>query len=282
MSINKLKQRMDSGKIVVAPGAFDPLSALLIRNAGFDAVYVSGASSSYTQLGMPDLGFLGMEDMVRQVDRINAAVDLPLICDGDNGYGNEVNVFQTARLFRRAGADAIQIEDQVSPKRCGHLTGKEVTDPEDMVLKIRAAKKAAPDLLVIARTDALTILGIDEAIERANLYMKEGADIAFVESPLSMEDLERVGKEVRGKKLANMVEGGNTPLIEAKELERLGFSIVIYPGACVRASVRAMENVLGELREKGTTREFLPNMADFRHIQKLLGSEDLLRKVDKI
>ena len=282
MSVNRLKQLMKSGRIITAPGAFDPLSALLIRNAGFDAIYVSGASSSYTQLGMPDLGFLGMEDMIRQVDRIDAAVSLPLICDADNGYGNEVNVFQTARLFRRAGADAIQIEDQVSPKRCGHLKGKEVTDPEDMVLKIRAARKAADDILVIARTDALTVMGIDEAIERANLYLREGADIAFVESPLSFEDLERIGREVKGPKLANMVEGGNTPLVSSDELQKLGFSIVIYPGACVRASVRAMEEVLGELKVKGTTREYLPNMADFRHIQKILGAEDLLREVEKI
>ncbi len=280
MSINRLKELINSGKIVIAPGTFDPLSAILIKNAGFKAAYVSGASSSYTQLGLPDLGFLGMEDMVRQVDRIRASVNLALICDADNGYGNEVNVFQTARFYSRAGADAIQIEDQITPKRCGHLKGKEVTDPEEMVLKIKAAKRAAPDMMLIARTDALTILGIDEAIERANRYISEGADIAFVESPLSLDDLERIGREVKGYKLANMVEGGNTPLLPAEDLQKLGFSVVIYPGACVRASVRAMENVLRELMEKGTTKGFLPNMADFRQIQKILGAEDLLREID--
>ncbi len=281
MEENRISELLKSGRIITAPGVFDPLSAILVRNAGFQAAYVSGASASYTQLGLPDLGFLGMLDLVRQVDRISASVDIPLICDGDNGYGNEVNVFQTARMFRRAGADAIQLEDQVSPKRCGHLTGKEVTETKDMVMKLKAAKKAAPDLFLIARTDALTVLGIDEAIERANLYLEEGADMAFVESPLSIDDLKRIGKEVNGPTMANMVEGGNTPLIPAQELHSLGFSVVIYPGACVRASVKAMEGVLAELMQKGTTRDSLEKMADFRKIQEILGAEDLLRKVDK-
>ncbi len=280
MKGNRISELLESGGIITAPGVFDPLSAILVQNAGFKAAYVSGASSSYTQLGLPDLGFLGMLDLAAQVSRISASVEIPLICDADNGYGNEVNAFQTARMFQRAGADAIQLEDQVSPKRCGHLTGKEVTDPEDMVLKLKAARKAAPDMMLIARTDALTVLGIEEAIGRANLYLEEGADVAFVESPLSIDDLKRIGKEVKGPKLANMVEGGNTPLLTSDELQALGYSIVIYPGACVRASVKAMENVLSELRQNGTTRDFLKNMADFREIQEILGAEDLLRKVD--
>lgn len=193
----KLRKRLKATPILVAPGVYDSLSALLVERAGFEAAYVSGASISYTSLGLPDLGFVGLEDVSRVVERISKVVSLPLIVDADTGYGNDLNVRRTVKVLEAAGADAVQLEDQVFPKKCGHLEGKEVVEEREMLMKIRAAVVARRDALIVARTDALTVLGVEEAVRRANLYLEAGADVAFVESPRTLEELSVIGRSVR-------------------------------------------------------------------------------------
>lgn len=273
----KLRKRLKEGKILVAPGVFDPLSALLVKLFGFSAAYVGGASTSYSFLGMPDLGFVGAETMSSQISRIRNVIDLPLICDADTGYGNEVNVTYSVKLFEKMGANAIQIEDQLYPKRCGHLRGKEVISPEDMEVKVRAAIRARKDAIIVARTDALSVNGLEDAVERANRYVDAGADIAFVESPETIQHLEYIGKNVRGLKMANMVEGGKTPLINSSTLEEMGFNLVIYPGGAIRSSAKAISSMLSVLKREGTTKSFLDSMVSFTELQKILGTDEILK-----
>ena len=263
--------------IVIAPGAYDAISAIMIEKAGFRSIYVGGASTSYSTLGKPDLGFVGLEGMTRQISRIHDVSQLPLICDADTGYGNELNVAFTVRAYEAAGASAIQIEDQVTPKRCGHLSGKEVIPPEEMEIKVKAAVRARRNALIIARTDALAINGIGDAIERANRYLEAGADLAFVESPRTREELHQIGREVKGLKMANMVEGGKTPLTPARDLMEMGFSLVIYPGAPIRAALMGIQRMLGTLLREGSTAGYLENMVDFGSLQKILGTEEILK-----
>lgn len=273
----QLRELFGTGKILVAPGAYDALSALLIERSGFNAIYVGGASTSYTSIGRPDLGFIGMEGMASQISRIRNSVELPLICDADTGYGNEVNVAYTVRLFERSGAGAIQIEDQVSPKRCGHLSGKEVTDPSEMEIKIRAAVETRKEAMIIARTDSLAINGKEDAVERANRYLEAGADMVFVESPRTVDDLRYIGRNVKGLKMANMVEGGRTPMVKASELQEMGFNLVIYPGAAVRAATMAVMSMLDTLKSEGSTASYLGNMVEFTALQDILGTDDILK-----
>ena len=275
--VSRLKDMLLEKEIIVAPGAYDAISALLIEKAGFRAIYVGGASTSYSTLGKPDLGFVGLEGMVNQIARIRDVTSVPLICDADTGYGNELNVAFTVRSFETAGASAIQIEDQVSPKRCGHLSGKEVIPAQEMEIKIRAAVRSRKDALIIARTDALAVNGINDAIERANLYLDAGADMAFVESPRTEDDLRMIGREVHGMKMANMVEGGRTPLTPSKKLQDMGFNLVIYPGAPIRAALMGIRRMLDFLKEAGSTTPFLENMVDFSSLQKILGTEEIMR-----
>lgn len=272
----KLKQLLHGERIVIAPGAYDGVSAIMIEKSGFESIYIGGASTSYSTLGKPDLGFVGLEGMVSQISRIRGVTKLPLICDADTGYGNEVNVAHTVRSFEVAGASAIQIEDQVTPKRCGHLSGKDVIPRGEMEIKIKAALDSRRKSLIIARTDALSVNGIDDAIDRANAYLEIGADMVFVESPGSLDDLRKIGREVKGLKMANMVEGGRTPLVPAAKLKEMGFNLVIYPGAPIRAALKGVERMLQTLKSNGTTEPYLNNMVDFTTLQNILGIEKIL------
>jgi 2-methylisocitrate lyase-like PEP mutase family enzyme len=231
-----LLQRLQAGPSVLAPGAYDALSALLIEQAGFEAIYISGASVAYTQLGRPDIGLVSFDHLADVVARIRERVALPIVVDADTGFGNALNVQRTVRVLERFGANAIQIEDQDFPKRCGHLAGKKLIPADEMVGKIRAACDARNEAAIIARTDAIAVEGFEAALDRASAYVEAGADIVFVEAPRSVEEMRRV-VEVLGARaplVANMVEGGVTPILSLNELDDLGFRLAISPGAMVR------------------------------------------------
>jgi 2-methylisocitrate lyase-like PEP mutase family enzyme len=240
---------------VLAPGAANALAARIVADCGFDTLYVSGAGIANWSLGVPDLGLTTMTDVLGEVARICDAVDIPVIADADTGYGNPLNVRRTVHEFERAGVAAIQLEDQVDPKRCGHFDGKDVIPDADMVAKLRAAVDARrdPDLVIIARTDARAVEGLDRAIERAAAYVEAGADAIFVEAPVDFAELARIGREIPGLLVANMVEGGHTPIVERAELGRLGFDLVLYANLGARAAMQAMHEVLTALRTEGSS-----------------------------
>ena len=273
-----LRKRFSESKILVAPGAYDAFTAKLIESSGFESVYLSGAGVSYTLLGQPDTGQVTQTQMVEKVGTVANAIGIPLIADGDTGYGNAVNVMETVRRYEHAGAAAIQLEDQQFPKRCGHLSGKELIPADEMVGKIRAAidARASDEFLIIARTDALGVAGLEEAILRGKKYVDAGADMLFVESPNSMEELKTVADEFSEIPLmANMVEGGVTPLLSADELESMGYSLVIYPNSLTRRFARAGLDLLADLHGNGTTRARLDKMMPFQELNAMLGLEDL-------
>ena len=272
-----LKNYIAAPEILVIPGVHDPLCARIAKKAGFKAVFLSGYASSAALLGAPDAGLLTLTEMVDCARRIVEAVDLPLFADGDTGHGGAVNVARTMRLFERAGAAAIFFEDQVSPKRCGHMTGKQVVPPAEMVVRIRAAVDARvdPDLTIMARTDALAVNGIDDAIERMHLYLEAGADMAFVEAPQSIEQMQRVLTALPVPQMANMVPGGRTPILPAKELERLGFACVAYPTALTYTIARAARDLLEHLQRTGTTRGIEDRMMQFDEFNELVGLPEL-------
>lgn len=273
-----LRKRFSESKILVAPGAYDAFTAKLIESSGFESVYLSGAGVSYTLLGQPDTGQVTQTQMVEKVGTVANATGIPLIADGDTGYGNAVNVMETVRRYEHAGAAAIQLEDQQFPKRCGHLSGKELIPADEMVGKIRAAiyARASDEFLIIARTDALGVTGMHEAILRGKKYVDAGADMLFVESPNSMEELKTVADEFSEIPLmANMVEGGVTPLLSADELESMGYSLVIYPNSLTRRFARAGLDLLADLHGNGTTRARLDKMMPFQELNAMLGIEDL-------
>jgi 2-methylisocitrate lyase-like PEP mutase family enzyme len=236
--------------MIVAPGAYDGIGARMVEEAGFPAVYMTGAGVSAAR-GFPDYGLLTMGEMVESARIIARSVGIPLVADADTGYGNELNVTRTVREFEAAGAAAIHIEDQVSPKRCGHLDGKEVTSREDFILKIRAAAAARrdQDFVIIARTDARAVLGFDEAIARAKAALEAGADMAFVEAPQTMDELAAVPRLVAGPCLLNVVPGGKTPAIGMKEARNLGFKLAILPGLLLGAAVIGGDRALQTLKE---------------------------------
>jgi 2-methylisocitrate lyase-like PEP mutase family enzyme len=279
--MTSLKHRLDQGA-VLAPGVFDALSALLAAEAGFEAIYLSGASIAYTQLGRPDVGLVTATQVADVVARVRDRVALPLIVDIDTGFGNALNVKQTVRQFERLGANALQIEDQTSPKRCGHLQGKELVSAEEMAGKVRAAvdARSRDDTLIIARTDAIAVEGLGRALERAALYRDAGADILFIEAPQSLEDMARIGRSfgVGVHLLANMVEGGRTPMRNLGQLSGLGFRLVITPGALVRAFASMAREFLGQLRANGSTVMNRERMLDFTQINALLELPDLLEE----
>jgi 2,3-dimethylmalate lyase len=251
----RLRHLVATAAPVLAPGAPNALSARIVADCGFDVVYASGAGIANWALGVPDLGLTSMQEVVTEVARICDAVDVPVIADADAGYGNALNVYRTVRELERAGVAAIQLEDQVDPKRCGHFEGKQVIDDTEMVGKLHAALDARrdPDLMIIARTDARAVEGIDRAIERGCAYHDAGADAVFVEAPLGLGELARVGAEVPGPLVANIVEGGKTPIVGRAELDRLGYAIVIYANLAARAAMYAMREVLDELRARGSS-----------------------------
>jgi 2-methylisocitrate lyase-like PEP mutase family enzyme len=270
-----------AGPAFIAPGCYDALTALLVERAGFGCAYVSGASIAFTRLGRPDIGLTTLTEVAETVACMRERVDLPLIADGDNGFGNALNVQRTVRLLERMGASAIQLEDQTLPKRCGHLDGKTLVGTAEMLGKIRAAQdaRADADTVIIARTDAVAVDGFEAGLERAHAYAAAGADVLFVEALQSEEQFARAGRELgaRVPLLANMVEGGRSPLLSLDELDRLGFRLAIFPGAMVRVVARAGQDYLATLRRDGTTRQMLDRMLDFHGINELIGTDVMLR-----
>lgn len=248
----KFSAMLKSGKMIVAPGAIDCITGKLIDQAGFEAAYMTGAGTSAT-LGYPDYGLITMSEMVGNAARIANSISIPLISDSDTGFGNELNVFRTVQEFERAGVAAIHIEDQVFPKKCGHLDGKELVSREDFVAKIRAAAaaKRTPDFTVIARTDARAVAGFDEAIARAQLALANGADAVFVEAPQTMEEVEKVPKLIEGPCLLNMVRGGKTPEIPLADAERMGYAISILPGLLLGNIIAICDQTLAEVKRTG-------------------------------
>jgi carboxyvinyl-carboxyphosphonate phosphorylmutase len=259
--------------IIVAPGAYDALSARLIQMAGFDVVYMTGSGATTSLIGDPDIGLLTLTEMAGQAARICGAVSLPVVADADTGYGGLLNVRRTIHEYERAGVAALHLEDQVFPKRCGHFEGKAVIPMDEMVAKIRAACAARtdPNLVIIARTDALAVEGLDAALERARAYEAAGADMLFVEAPRSVDELRTIGRSFRVPLLANMVEGGSTPLLAASELEALGFKLVIYANALTRAAAKAMQEMLAYLQHHGTTRGAEDRMIGFQERNTITG-----------
>lgn len=247
-----LRAHLDSKKMLVAPGAIDAITAREIERAGFPAVYMTGAGTSMS-LGYPDYGLVTMTEMVANAARIANAISVPLISDADTGYGNELNVFRTVQEFERAGVAGIHIEDQVFPKRCGHLDSKEVTSVEDYIAKIRAAAAArrTKDFIIIARTDSRAVLGFDEAISRARLALANGADVVFVEAPQSLEEVASIPKLVGGPCLLNMVRGGKTPDIALADAAAMGFAISIMPGLLLQGIIAACEDILEAVKREG-------------------------------
>lgn len=282
MTENTLRARLSRPPILIAPGVYDPLTALIAEQAGFEALYVSGAAIAYTRLGRPDIGLVSLSEVVDTVSLIRDRVGAYLVVDADTGYGNALNVERTVRLLERAGANAIQLEDQDFPKRCGHLDDKALISAQEMAGKIKAAvdARASRGTLIIARTDAVAVEGFDRAIGRAQLYREAGADMLFIEAPRQAEELARiaglVGKGV--PLMANMVEGGKTPIVPAHELQELGFAFVIFPGGIVRALAKSSAEFYGSLKANGTTDAFRARMFDFDALNKLIGTPDMLER----
>ncbi len=276
---DSLRARLAQKPIVVAPGVYDAFTALVAEQAGFKTLYVSGAAIAYTRLGRSDIGLVSMSEVADVIGTIRDRVAADLIVDADTGYGNALNVARTVRLFERAGANAIQIEDQSFPKRCGHLDEKRLVPAAEMVGKIKAALDArqSRDTLVIARTDAVGVEGFDKAIERSLAYRDAGADMLFVEAPKTQAELKRIPPALGGVPLmANMVEGGKTPLLTAAELEALGFALVIFPGGIVRALGQMASEYYASLAAHGTSEPFRSRMLDFAGLNDLIGTPELL------
>ncbi len=278
----QLRERLGRSDIVLAPGVHDALAARLAERAGFEAVYFTGAGFAYTHLGAPDLGLVSLTETVWRIDAIAEAISVPLIADADTGYGNALNIGRTVHEFERAGAAAIQIEDQTFPKRCGHLTGKALISVEEMVGKIRAAADARrSEILIIGRTDARGVDGFDAALERAHRYKDAGADILFIEAPESRTELERVAHELPPPAMANIVEGGITPMVAAADLQAMGFRLVIFPGAAVRVSAAAIRRLMTTLRQEGTTASLRGEMLSFSELNDLLGLPEFQRREER-
>ena len=275
-----LRSRLTRKPILVAPGVYDAFTALVGAQAGFTALYVSGAAIAYTRLGRPDIGLVSMSEVADAVALIRDRVDAHLIVDADTGYGNALNVVRTIRRFEQAGANAIQLEDQDFPKRCGHLDGKTLISADDMCGKIRAAVDArgSRETLVIARTDAVAVEGFERAIERAARYREAGADILFVEAPKTRDDLVRIVSTLDANLplMANMVEGGKTPPLSAAELAAIGFALVIFPGGIVRAFGRTASDYYASLAAHGTTEPFRSRMLDFDGLNDLIGTPEMI------
>ncbi len=273
-----LRARLAQAEPLLLPGIYDPLSAMLAEQAGFEGVYLSGANIAYTQLASPDIGLVTMTETADVLARIRARVSVPIVVDADTGFGNALNVQRTVRVFERAGATAIQLEDQDFPKRCGHLQNKSLISSAEMAGKIRAALDARDQTLIIARTDAIAVEGFDAAMDRAEAYVTAGADVLFIEAPENLDQMRAMVTRFAGRVplLANMVEGGRTPISSAKELGKLGFSIVIFPGGTVRALAKGLSDYFASLRQHGTTAPFRDRMLDFDGLNALIGTPGIL------
>ena len=266
---------------LLAPGIYDALSGLIAEQSGARAVYLSGASIAYTRFGRSDVGLVSVSEVHDTLAAVTDRIQIPVIVDADTGFGNALNVQRTIRNFERAGAAAIQIEDQSFPKRCGHLDGKILIKQDEMVGKVKAAVDArtASDTLIIARTDARAVEGLQEAIDRAHAYQEAGADILFIEAPRSFDEMKSIRKSfhVSIPLLANMVEGGKTPVKTAKDLKKLGFNIVIFPGGAVRAATFQLQEYYAGLLKNGSNSEFSKKMHDFDSLNAVIGTPELLK-----
>jgi len=272
-----LKQYLLDSEILVMPGAHDALTAKIIEAAGFRALTMGGYAASASLLGQPDVSLLTMTEIVDCYRRVVDAVGIPVFVDGDTGYGGILNVRRTVREIERTGAAGMFIEDQVFPKRCGHMEGKQVIDTAEMAAKIEAAvdTRSDPDFIIMARTDALAVHGLPHAIERANRYRAAGADLIFVEAPTSVEQMVAITGGVDAPLLANNVEGGKSPLLKADELQRIGYSAVVFPVAATFTVARAVSRLMRHLKTSGTTEGFLENMSTFDDFNRLVGLEGL-------
>jgi 2-methylisocitrate lyase-like PEP mutase family enzyme len=261
----KLRGMIESGDVVVAPGVYDGLSARLVARAGFSAVYATGGGIARS-MGYPDLGLLSLSEIVDRLANIVEHASVPVIADADTGYGNALNAQRAVREFERAGVAALHLEDQTFPKRCGHYDDKSVVPTAEMTQKLRAARDAMTDLdlVLIARTDALAIEGLDAAIERGQKYAEAGADVIFIEAPETIEQIETIARRVPQPKLINMFQGGKTPLVPVARLRELGYRIVIIPSDLQRAAIHAMEDVLGAIRRDGSSAAVADRMASFK------------------
>lgn len=268
-----LKSLIAQGGYTMVPGAYDTLTARLVEQAGFAAVYLTGGGYSRAN-GYPDLGLLTLGENARFIGLTVEAVGIPVIADADTGYGNAINVIRTVREYEKTGVAAFHIEDQVSPKKCGHYDGKEVISRSEMVGKIKAAvdTRRDPSMLIIARSDARAVEGLEAAIDRVNAYLEAGADIGFVEAPQSVEELRTVGRRVAGPALVNVFEGGKTPMLAASELAAMGFRLGIYPSQTHRAAIRAAQRVLAALKEDGHTTRVEGDLATFQEREDAVGT----------
>ncbi len=278
-----LRDQLRQPGIIVAPGAYDCLTAKLIEREGFSAVYMTGGGTAVTRVGQPDLGFTTMTEMIASASAITSTISVPLIADADTGYGGALNTYRTVREYEKAGVAALHIEDQAFPKRCGHLDGKEVVSIPEMSTKIRAACDARTDddFVIIVRTDALAVTGIDDTLRRCVAFAEAGADVLFVEALRSQEDIDRVRREVDQPLLYNFVEHGKSPLIPVPELEALGFKMVIFPGSIMLSVCTLAQRILREIREQGTTASLTGDMVsvvDFFEVMGLQACLDLDRQ----
>ena len=275
-----LKQRIAQQRLLLAPGVFDALTALVAEQSGFEAVYLSGASIAYTRLGRSDVGLTTMSEVCDTVTAIRERISIPIIVDADTGFGNALNMRRTVARLERAGANLIQIEDQTFPKRCGHLDGKGVVGSAEMVGKIKAALDArtSDQTLIIARTDAVAVEGFAPALERAEQYLEAGADVLFIEAVKDEAQMREVNARFAGRVplLANMVEGGKTPIKSAADLEAIGYRIAIFPGGTARAVAHTLQTYYASLKQHGTTAPYRDRMLDFDQLNALIGTPELL------
>ncbi len=276
MSTTRIQRILDEAGALTFPGIYDTLSAKICQQAGFPMGFISGYSVSATAIGEPDLGLLTQTEMIDRARRIAMSVQIPIICDADTGYGNPLNVFRTVQEMIAAGLAGCFLEDQVWPKRCGHMRGKRIIDREEYVQKIRAAvdARAGRDFFIVARTDALAVTGMDEAAARINAARSAGADASFIEAPGSVEELAEIGRRVPAPRVANMIEGGRTPVLSRQELVDLGFQLILYPLAGLYAAAQATRRVYETLRRDGTTMGCETEIMPFDQFNDLIGVDD--------
>jgi methylisocitrate lyase len=269
-----LRKLLKNPGIIVAPGAHNAFTAKIIeQTGGFKAVYMTGSGATMSLIGEPDIGLLTMTEMVTQARNLANAVKLPIIADADTGYGNAINVGRTIREFERAGVAAIHLEDQITPKKCGHFEGKQIVSLDEMMGKLKAAVDARqdPDFIIIARTDARAVLGFDQAVERAQAYIDAGADAIFFEAPQSLEELQAIVQSIHAPLMVNMDEGTKTPLLNVNELEEMGFKIVIYPRSAPCAAAKTIQELMKLLKETGTTKGFIDRIVSFEERNLITG-----------
>jgi methylisocitrate lyase len=269
-----LRRLLKEEEILLAPGCFNALSARLVEQAGFKAIYVSGAAIAGNFLGYPDIGLTTMSEVLENARNIVRVTGLPVVCDADTGFGNAVNMLRTVREFEGTGLAGIQIEDQVMPKKCGHTEGKLLISKAEMVQKVKAAVDARqdPDFVLVVRTDAIAVNGLDDALDRALAYQEAGADVVFVEAPQTLEEMRRICRTIKAPLLANMVEGGGkTPILPLRELKEMGYKLVIYPVSAHMAAIKAMQEVLAVLKQDGTTARFASQMVPFQEMFEVVG-----------